>query len=281
MLKETVGLIGAGNMGTAIVEGVLSKKIISPAQVWVYDKAAGKAGEFSKLRNVHEASSNQELVSKAKILLLAVKPQDLVPTIQELKSGLTASHILISILAGTPIDKIKSTVGAALVAAQTGRRQAPPLPHVVRAMPNLGAKVGVSMTALTASSEETFTVAEAIFLGCGKTLRLEEKYFDLITALSGSGPAYFFYLMELMVQEACQRGLNESQARVIATQTALGAALLAETSGVDPAMLRQQVTSKGGTTEAAFTHLLQGFPKTFHDAIQAAYERGKELSKSE
>lgn len=255
-------------MGTAIIEGMLSKKIISPSQVWVYDKAAGKAGTFSKLRNLHEASSNQELVSKARILLLAVKPQDLASTLEELKSGLTANHILISILAGTPLEKIKTIVGAGHAS-----------PLLVRAMPNLGAKVGASITALTASSSQVLALAETIFSGCGKTLRLEEKYFDLITALSGSGPAYFFYLMELMVQEGCQRGLEEPQARLIAVQTALGAALLAASSAENPASLRQQVTSKGGTTEAAFTHLLQGFPKTFHDAIGAAYDRGKALSK--
>ncbi len=264
-ISETIGLIGVGNMGTAILEGLFVRKIASPGQVFIYDKIKEKTAEFLAQYPVHAASSNQELASKTQILLLAIKPQDLASTAVEMKPALQSSKILISILAGTPIQKIQEHLGSNL--------------DIIRAMPNLGAKAGESLTALT-GSQKALAVAEVLFSGCGKTVLLEEKYFDLITALSGSGPAYFFYLMELMAKEGRERGLAAEQAKLVAVQTALGAALLAVQSMEDPAVLRERVTSKGGTTEAALKELMKTLPGTFHDAIQAAYERGRELAKS-
>lgn len=264
-ISETIGLIGVGNMGTAILEGLFAKKIAAPSQVVVYDKIKEKVQEFSNQYGVLAASSNADLASRVEVLLLAIKPQDLAATSLEIKPALKASKILISILAGTPVRKIQEHLGTNL--------------DIIRAMPNLGAKVGESLTALTGSGR-ALSIAEAVFSGCGKTIQLDEKYFDLITALSGSGPAYFFYLMELMAKEGCERGLSESQAKLVAVQTALGSALLAAQSLEDPAVLRQRVTSKGGTTEAALKELVKALPQSFHDAIQAAYDRGRELGQS-
>lgn len=268
-LQKTIGLIGVGNMGGAILEGLLSKKIASADQIWIYDKITEKAVEFKNRYKVHQAASNAELAKQAEIILLAVKPQDLTETAKELTVSDTfgaksVRHFLISILAGTPIAKIRAAFGAKA--------------EIVRAMPNLGAKVGESLTALAATSGEAQKIAETIFSACGKTILLDEKHFDLITALSGSGPAYFFYLMELMAKEARERGLSADQAKLIAIQTALGAALLAASSTDDPAVLREKVTSKGGTTEAALKEMVKTFPATFKNAIEAAYNRGKELS---
>lgn len=264
-ITETIGLIGVGNMGTAILEGLFSKSIAVPAQVVIYDKLTEKAREFSAKYKTHLASSNQDLTAKAQVLLLAIKPQDLASTAAEIKPALKSPKVLISILAGTPVQKIQEHLGANL--------------DIIRAMPNLGAKVGESLTALTGSGK-ALSLAEVVFSGCGKTIPLEEKHFDLITALSGSGPAYFFYLMELMAKEARERGLSAEQAKLVAVQTALGSALLAAQSEEDPSVLRERVTSKGGTTEAALKELVKAFPKNFHDAIEAAYLRGQELAKS-
>lgn len=270
-LTQTIGLIGVGNMGGAILEGLLTKKIAAPAQIWVYDKVTEKAAQFKSRCKVNLASSNEELVKQAEIVLLAVKPQDLQETAQELKvsdafgpESVRHSLVLISILAGTPIAKIRAAFGEG--------------PDIVRAMPNLAAKVAQAMTALCGTSDPALAIAETIFSGCGRTIRLEEKHFDLITALSGSGPAYFFYLMELMAKEGEARGLTHAQAQEVAIQTSLGAALLAVFAGESPEALREKVTSKGGTTEAALKELVKTFPQTFKDAIQAAYERGRELS---
>ena len=275
MLKQSIGLIGVGNMGGAILEGLLTKKIAAPAQIWVYDKVTEKAEEFKKRLKVNQASSNAELAKQAEIVVLAVKPQDLQETAGEFmkqkgpstgSAGTRYPLVLISILAGTPITKIRAAVG--------------PGPDIVRAMPNLAAKVAQAMTALCGTSDPALALAETIFSGCGRTIRLEEKHFDLITALSGSGPAYFFYLMELMAKEGEARGLTHEQAGDVAIQTALGSAVLAVFAGESPETLRQKVTSKGGTTEAAMKELVKTFPQTFQAAIQAAYERGRELSQN-
>jgi pyrroline-5-carboxylate reductase len=264
-LKEKIGLIGVGNMGGAILEGLLTKELAGANQIWVYDKLTDKAAEFKSRWKVHQAPSNAELVRESEILILAVKPQDLKTTLDEMKVQFKDYHVMISILAGTPVQKIQDAAGRKM--------------DMVRAMPNLGAKVGASLTAITGTTPKALAAAEAIFSGCGKTMRLDEKYFDLITALSGSGPAYFFYLMELMAKEGREKGLSADESKLVAVQTALGAALLAASSNEDPAVLRERVTSKGGTTEAALKELVKTLPQTFGDAIEAAYNRGRELSK--
>lgn len=265
MLKEKIGLIGVGNMGSSILDGLFAKKLVSPEQIWVYDKLTEKAADYAKTRKVQLATSNLEAVQNCKVVLLAVKPQDLTATAQEFLSALTTNHILISILAGTPVAKLKAAVGAK--------------PRVVRVMPNLGAKVGESMTALCSENVEALNAAESIFNACGKTVRLKEEHFDLFTAVCGSGPAYFFLVMELLMKECAEQGIDPSEARKMAVQTAYGAAKLAQDAKELPAELRQAVTSRGGTTEAALKVLFEyAFPQGFHEALQAAAKRGKELS---
>ncbi len=266
MIKSKVGLIGAGNMGTAILEGLLKKKLIRGPQIAVYDKITGKAAEFAKRWKAVKASSNEDLVRKSGIVILAVKPQDLLLTMNEIDSAWKKSHILISILAGIPAAKIRKAAG--------------PGPQIIRAMPNLGAKVGQSVTAITGDSKAALSAAESIFSGCGKVLRLKETHFDLVTAISGSGPAYFFLLMEMLAEAGIQKGLSKEAANLMAVQTAAGAGLLAQDSPASPAELRAMVTSKGGTTEAALKVLeAAGIRKIFAEAISAAHLRGRELSK--
>lgn len=264
-MKETIGLIGVGNMGTAIVEGLFKKKIVQPPQVVVYDKLSDKAQEFSAQWKTGLASSNEDLARKSQVIVLAVKPQDLATTAAEMKPGVTGKHVLISILAGVPLEKFRALFAGA---------------ELVRAMPNLGAKVGESMTAITATTDRAFSFAEQIFSGCGKIARLEEKHFDLVTAVSGSGPAYFFLLMELLENSAKEQGLTQEQARLLAVQTAVGAGLLAASSDVSPEELRKRVTSKGGTTEAALKIFeSHNIAKTVSEAVNAALKRGQELAK--
>ncbi len=264
-IQETLGLIGVGNMGTAIVEGLFKKQLIQPSQVVVFDKLTDKAKEFSAKWKTQLASSNEDLTRKSTAVLIAVKPQDLPSTASEMKPGVTRQHVLISILAGTRLEKFRALF---------------PEAELVRAMPNLGATVGASVTALTASSERAFSFAEKIFSGCGKITRLEEKHFDLVTAVSGSGPAYFFLLMELLEKAAKAQGLTEEQARLLAVQTAAGAGLLASASDVSPEELRKRVTSKGGTTEAALKVFEQfKMADIVSQAVEAATKRGQELAK--
>lgn len=264
-IKERIGLIGCGYMGGAILSGVIRKGIVPPSQVTVYDKIADKAKAFARQSKVRLGRSNADVVRQSSVVLLAIKPQDLFDAASEFQEAFTTRHTLISILAGTPVAKIQRAVGQK--------------PNIVRAMPNLGAQVGEGITALSGKKPASVKAAEAIFSGCGKTVRLAEDFFDLVTAVSGSGPAYFFLLMELLAKEAQSHGLSEKVARELAVQTALGAGLLASRSKFSPAQLRQQVTSKGGTTEAAFRVFeKEGLEGIISRGVQAALERGKELS---
>ncbi len=265
-LKKRVGIIGCGNMGGAILAGLLKNRIVRPAQVTVYDKILPKARAFAGRWKVKLAKSNAEVVSHSEIVVLAVKPQDLFEAAKEFQKAFTRRHLLITILAGTPVAKVRRAVGEA--------------PGIVRAMPNLGAQVGEAITALSGNGKPTLKLAEAVFSGCGKTVRLSERYFDLVTAISGSGPAYFFLLMELLSKEAKTHGLPEKVARELAVQTAVGAGLLAKNSSVGPDELRRQVTSKGGTTEAALRVFeRKGLAGIVSKGLRAALKRGRELSR--
>lgn len=267
-MEEKIGLIGVGNMGGAIVEGLFREKIVKPSHVWVYDKFTEKSQEFAGSWMVHSAKSSEELIRHTDVVILAIKPQDLDSVAAEIRGAFHSGQVVVSILAGVPIERLRKVFGPGV--------------ELVRAMPNLGAKAGESMTALTATSDRAFSFAEQIFSGCGKIIRLSEGYFDLVTAISGSGPAYFFLLMELLAKEGMAHGLTAHEANLLAVQTAVGSALLAAAEDVSPAELRKRVTSKGGTTEAALKIFeASNLPGIVAKAVQAALDRGKELGKGQ
>lgn len=267
-LTRRIGAIGVGYMGAAILKGLLAKRRVAPSQIYVCDKIKEKAVSFAERWKVHYLQMAAQLPGMVDILLLAIKPQDLEGMRNELRPFLTKRHLVISILAGTPIAKIKQVIG----------EKAP----IVRAMPNLAAEIGEAITALTATaSPKNLELAKNIFSCCGKTVVLEESYFDLVTAASGSGPAYFFFMIELLAEFAESHGLTKKEAQTLAVQTAVGAGRLAQTSPLSPGELRKMVTSKGGTTEAAL-HVLENekFSGIFFKALEAALNRGRELSQS-
>lgn len=265
-MRDKIGLIGVGNMGTAILEGLFAGRISKPSQVWIYDKMEDKTRDFLKKWAVHQASSAEEVARQTQWILLAVKPQDLGFIGEELKPLLTRKQGILSILAGTPAAKIRRSVGEK--------------PMIVRAMPNLGAKVGQSMTAVTGTSKHALQTAKTIFDACGRTVVLPEKFFDLVTAVSGSGPAYFFFLMEILADFGVKHGLKRQDAELLAVQTARGAVELAACPDVSPNEWRKRVTSKKGTTDAAFKVIKRlGGDKVFAKAFQAALSRGRELSR--
>jgi len=264
--NQKIGLIGAGNMGASILEGVLKKRLATPSHVWVYDKDAGKARFFARRYRVGFTSSASELLKKVNVVLLAIKPQDLPSFASENRVSFKLGHKVVSILAGMTTEKI----------AKMLRRDI----EIVRAMPNLGAKAGQSMTVVCGKNKKGLSLAAALFAGCGEVVALPEKMLDLVTALSGSGPAYFFHLMELLEDFGVKRGLSPKVAWILAVQTGLGAALLAKDSKISCAALRQMVTSKKGTTDAALKVLQRGkFKKIFHQALAAATARSRALRK--
>ena len=265
-IKKRIGFIGCGNMGSAILNGMLSKKMVTSKQIIVFDAAGSKLNSIAKKYRVKKASGNRDLVRNSEVVILAVKPQEFHSVAAEIRSELSGRHLVISILARTPLAKIKKNLGSRC--------------QVSRAMPNLGAVVGEGITAVTGSSRKAEQTASAIFSSCGEVVQLSERYFDLITAVSGSGPAYFFLLMELLSLAAQKGGLSKQTANLLAVQTSLGAARVAKDSTHDPAGLRVMVTSKKGTTDAALRYLSKkGFASIFIQAVGQAVKRAKQLSK--
>ncbi len=265
-LNKQIGFIGCGNMGSAILSGLLRNHISQSKQIFVFDSVRSKTKSVSKTFRVRSTKSNLDLVRRTQIILLAIKPQDLAPVAEEVRPALRSEQTVISILAGTPISKLKRFFGDRAA--------------IVRAMPNLGAQVGEAVTAVTSEDHSALRLAETIFLGCGKVVKLSEKHFDLVTAVSGSGPAYFFLIMELLAQVAKKGGIPKQAAQLLAVQTALGAGKLAQGSLYSPEVLRKMVTSKKGTTDAALQLLFQKrFPEIFEAALHRAVQRARELSK--
>jgi pyrroline-5-carboxylate reductase len=264
--NRKIGVVGVGNMGASILEGALTRRLITPSRIWIYDKEVDKARSFVCRHHVRRASSVAELLKKTDVVLLAMKPQDFVSFTLEHRLSFKPGQGVISILAGMTTEKIAKALGKHVT--------------IVRAMPNLGAKVGQSMTVICGKNKTALSFAQTFFSGCGKVVMLPEKMLDLVTAISGSGPAYFFNLMELLADFGVRHGLSPEVAEVLAVQTGLGAALLAKSSGESCAELRQRVTSKKGTTEAAMKILQRGkFENIFQRALQAAMNRSRQLRK--
>lgn len=274
-----LAVIGAGNMGRAIILGGLDAGVLSPDRVFVAEPDASKHDALTS-HGLHAAhvSTNParalELLAAADPrgqLLLAVKPQMLAHVASALRPALTAApRTVISILAGTPTAKVREALG--------GRTP------VVRAMPNLPASVGAGATALCVGAgalEDDAAFAEQLFRAVGPlVVRCEEGMMDAFTAVAGSGPAYLYYLAEAMIAGATEVGFPDDDARRIVKQTLVGAAKLLEASPEDPAALRAAVTSKGGTTAAATAFLeAHAVMKAWAQAIVAARDRGRELGK--
>ena len=263
----SVGIIGCGNMGSALARGMVEARLLPPGRVIGYDADPAKARKLAKNLRIKAARSAREAAA-CSVLLLAVKPQQMEKALEEIRPYLEHRPLLISIAAGMRTGWIERRAGRGI--------------PVVRVMPNTPAlvKKGISAVALGASAGPKHRLlAERIFRSVGEVIRVEESRMDAVTAVSGSGPAYFFYLMEQMAETGARLGLSAAAARRLAGATAQGAAELAARSGEDPAALRARVTSRGGTTEAAFKVFKQKkLGAILQSGIRAAARRAKELS---
>ncbi len=254
-------------MGEAMLAALLEKKLASPGDICVSDISRQRRDYLKNIYGVAVTESNQEAVAGRDIVVLAVKPQTLTEIVPELKDSLKPAQLVLSIMAGVSAGKIGEW-----------------LKHesVVRAMPNTPARIGFGMTGWTATPPVTPSQQESarkILGALGKEIYLDdEKYLDMVTAVSGSGPAYVFLLAEAWLEAAVKIGLSTKEAETLVLQTMLGAANLLAQSGRPPAELRRSVTSKGGTTEAALKVFESGgFGRLVADAVRAAYQRAKEL----
>ena len=268
VMESKVVFIGAGNMAEAIVSGMVDGGFCSPEKIIMTDVRPERLEDLSKEYGVSTSTDNR-VVKNAEIVLLAVKPQVMADVLKGIAPVLRSETLVISIMAGIPAAKIETLLG--------GKHR------VVRVMPNTPALVGQGASAIAAGTyadEADLEVTETI-LGCvGLTVRVAERDLDAVTALSGSGPAYVFYLLEGMLAAAEKMGLDKETARKLAIKTVEGSARLMEDSGEEADVLRAKVTSKGGTTEAAVCSLDKaGVKEAVVQALLAAQNRSIELSR--
>lgn len=263
-----IGLIGGGFMGEAIVSALLKEGVAQPADVTVSDVAEARRQHMSSTYQITATTDNREAAGGADVVLLAVKPQEFATVAAGLKGQLKDEQTALSIMAGVPIERIAGGLGHKAV---------------VRAMPNTAAFVGQAMSVWTANeavSPEGRQAAATLLRAIGREIEVtDEKYLDMATAVNGSGPGFIFLFLEAFIDGAVHVGLRREVAEQLATQTLLGAATMAQELGKHPAELRNMVTSPGGTTAAGLQVLEDaGLRGAIIDAVEAAYERARELS---
>ncbi len=264
---ETIAFIGAGVMGEAMIKGVLSQKLVKPEQITAADPHEARLKELKKAYGINYTTSNAAAVQKAEVLVLSVKPQVMDKVLPELRGRVDGVRLIVSIAAGVTLKAISSSLLNA---------------RVVRSMPNTPAQIGQGITVWTSTNDvedEQAKQAELLLGALGEQIRVgDERFLDMATALSGSGPAYVFMFMEAMIDAGVHMGFSRRDAEKLVTQTLLGSVLYAQNSGLHPAQLRNQVTSPGGTTAAALHQMEKGGLRTvLSEGIWAAYERSQAL----
>jgi len=269
MLRDKkICILGSGNMGEALVSGLISSASSKPGNIICTDVRKTKLGEIHEKYGVQTTADNLEAVSKSDIVIYAVKPQIMAAVLKETAEKLDMSKLIISIAAGVPMEAIESFLNKEL--------------RLIRVMPNIAAAVKEAATAVAAgkhASEEDIKLAMTIFNSIGKTVFIPENYLmDAITGLSGSGPAYIFLIVEALADAGVKVGLSRQEAFFLSAQTVLGAAKMLIETKEHPGQLRDRVTSPGGTAIAGLATLEQGgLRTTLINAVEVATNRSKEL----
>ena len=264
MKNSSVTFIGCGNMGRSLIGGLIANGL-SVNSITGTDLNAEQRQATASQYNIEVLEDNQQAIKDADVVVLAVKPQSMQDALESIKAPLSLEKpLLISIAAGIKLSDLGKWAGKDLA--------------IVRAMPNTPALIQAGATALCSNqitSGAQRDLAEAIMRSVGLALWLDdESLMDTVTALSGSGPAYYFLIMEVMEKAALQLGLPQEQARILTLQTAFGAAKMALESSHDAETLRKQVTSSGGTTEQALNVLMNGdIEGLFREALEAAKKK--------
>lgn len=267
--RPLIGFIGAGNMARSLAAGLL-RNGWPRGRLLMADPDDVQRQTLVRALKIRTEASNQAVATRADILVLAVKPQILREVTQDLAPSVQRKRpLVISIAAGVRLGDVERWLGGAL--------------PVVRAMPNTAALIGSGASGLYANAATDNAMraqAESILRAVGVTAWVaNEDQLDIVTALSGSGPAYFFLMMEALERAAIDQGLAPAQARLLTLETAYGAAKMALEGAEEPASLRARVTSPGGTTERAIEVLQRGdMPGLLRDALRAATERARELA---
>lgn len=269
-MTHALGIVGAGNMAEAIVRGLLRGGAMQADRIVAADPSAPRRELFSQQLGV-TVHPSADAVADADVILLAVKPQTMTAALESLRTRLDPRTLLVSIAAGISTASIERTLGESRAF------------RVVRAMPNTPMLVGEGAVGIAAGRHATpadLAVARKLFESSAVVIEVPEDKIDAVTALSGSGPAYVFFLVEQMTRAGVELGLGEADAELLARRTAAGAGLMVKLSPESPGELRRRVTSPGGTTQAAIEHLeRRGWPTITREAIRAAEARGRELGR--
>jgi pyrroline-5-carboxylate reductase len=266
-VARKIAIIGGGRLGESLLRGLLSSGWRTEEDLVVTARREERRAELAERYGVSSSESNPEAVADARLVVLSVKPQDLDAVLAEISPAVTREHTILSVAAGVTTATIEAHL--------------PPGSRVVRAMPNAPALVGEGIAAISggkSATAEDLELAEDALGHLGAVVRVAEYDLDAVTALSGSGPAYFALLVEAMIEAGLLLGLSRDISTRLVVQTMLGSALLLRDEGIHPVELREAVTSPGGTTTRAIRELeLSGVRAAFLNAINAATERSREL----
>jgi len=266
-LPKSIGTIGAGNMAEAILEGLLQSGL-SPDQLIASDPADARRAHLEEQLGIRTTTSNAEVCQQSELVVLAVKPGIVEAAAAAIPAG--SGCLFLSIAAGLPLARLRDFLG----------RDA----RVVRAMPNTPALIGRGVTALAEdpkSSPQDLERAGAVLQAIGSVVRVPESQLDAVTGLSGSGPAYVYLFIEALTDAGIREGLPSDVARTLAIETAVGAAHMVKESEEHPAVLRDRVSSPGGTTVAGLAALeAHGLRAAVLEAVRAATQRSRELAAS-
>jgi pyrroline-5-carboxylate reductase len=261
-----IAVVGAGTMGEVIVRCLLANGVVAAQDITVSDVAASRREVMNKEHGVRALSNSRQAVDGADLVVLAVKPRDLPQAMGEI-GGTSPQQLVLSIVAGASLSTLHEGLAPSCI---------------VRAMPNMPAQIGEGMTVWTASADvalEQKEIARSVLRSLGEEIYVQdEKYIDMATALSGSGPAYVFLFVEALIDAGVHIGLPRRMAEKLVLQTVLGSTHVLERGDKHPAELRNMVTSPGGTTADALLQLEKGgFRSSLLAAAAAAYEKAKRL----
>jgi len=268
MLKEKkIGIIGTGNMGEALIDGLLHSRSSVPENIICSDVKKEKLKTVREKYGITSKTNNPDVVKASDIIIYAIKPQIMTKILKETADFLDLSKIIISIAAGVPLSAIESCLNKEL--------------RLVRVMPNIAAFVREGASAIAPgrhTSEGDLKIAKAVFDSVGKSVIIEESLMDAITGLSGSGPAYIFLIVDALADAGVKMGIARDDALFLSSQTVLGAAKLLMDTKEHPGKLKDKVTSPGGTAIVGL-HTLEegGLRTTLINAVEAATNRAKEL----
>lgn len=262
-----IGIIGGGNMGRAIIKGLTS--LPQRPQVTAWDADSNCCDSLKNDFKITIARDNRELADNCEIIILAVKPQIITPVLDEIADILTENKLLISIAAGVPCEKLEKPLTDNVPA--------------IRIMPNTPALINRGIAAIAAGRNATgkhLAIAEDIFSCLGESVIVPESAMDMVTAVSGSGPAYVFLVIEALLDAAVGIGMNRDLARKLVIETVLGSTELVKQTGKQPMELKDMVTSPGGTTIAGLAELEKnGLRHAFNEALKSACHRSQELGR--